>query len=137
MSTSAVRTALNPASLPRNPAFSQGVAVDGPGRTIYVGGQNGVAAPGPGREEAPDVASQTTAALANLAAVLAEGGATLSDVVSWSVLVVADADLGAAFGAFQRAWGGGEPPAITVARVSGLANPRFLVEISAVAVVAA
>jgi enamine deaminase RidA (YjgF/YER057c/UK114 family) len=135
MSTTAVRTHLNPASLPRNPAFSQGVAVEGPSRTIYVGGQNGVAPDG--SPAGDDVASQTTAALANLAAVLAEGGATLSDVVSWSVLVVADADLGAAFVAFQRAWGGGEPPAITVARVSGLANPRFLVEISAVAVVAA
>jgi hypothetical protein len=29
----------NPAGLPRNPAFSQGVSVEGPARTIYVGGQ--------------------------------------------------------------------------------------------------
>jgi enamine deaminase RidA (YjgF/YER057c/UK114 family) len=42
-----------------------------------------------------------------------------------------------AFAGFQQVWGArGEPPAITVASVAGLANPRFLVEVSAVAVVA-
>jgi enamine deaminase RidA (YjgF/YER057c/UK114 family) len=59
----------NPAGLPRNPAFSQAVSVEGPTRTIYVGGQNAVDADG------------------------------------------------------------------TVAFVAGLADPQFLVEVSAVAVV--
>ena len=34
----------HPAGLPRNPAFSQGVSVEGPARTIDVGGQNAVEA---------------------------------------------------------------------------------------------
>jgi enamine deaminase RidA (YjgF/YER057c/UK114 family) len=114
---------------PANPAFSEAVSVAGNTRTIYVGGQNGVGA---------DLAAQTVAALRNLEAVLGEAGAKLEDVVSWSVLVVAGQPLGAAFGAFQEVWGErGNPPAITVAFVQGLANPAFLCEITAVAVTAA
>jgi len=33
---------INPDALPRNPAFSQGLGVAGGGRTIYVGGRNGI-----------------------------------------------------------------------------------------------
>lgn len=42
----AMVTRLQPVGLPRNPAFAQGVSVDGPVRTIYVAGQNGVTADG-------------------------------------------------------------------------------------------
>jgi enamine deaminase RidA (YjgF/YER057c/UK114 family) len=39
--------------------------------------------------------------------------------------------------AFAKAWGRGpDPPAISVVIVAGLANPAFLVEIDAIAVVA-
>lgn len=37
---------LNPEELPRNPAFTQVVAVSGPVTTVLVGGQNGVTASG-------------------------------------------------------------------------------------------
>jgi hypothetical protein len=37
---------LNPDGLPRNPAFTQAVRVEGPGATVYVGGQNGVGGDG-------------------------------------------------------------------------------------------
>jgi enamine deaminase RidA (YjgF/YER057c/UK114 family) len=122
-----VITHLNPAALPTNPAFSQGVAVEGPARTVHVGGQNGAG---------ESLAEQTAGALANLTAVLAEAGAGLEHVISWSILVVGEADLRPALGAFQLAWGDrGPAPAITVARVLGLADPRFQVEISAVAAV--
>lgn len=127
---------LNPPELPRNPAFSQGVSVAGPARTIYVGGQNAVAADG--TVVGDDLGTQTTRALENLAAVLAEAGAGLEDVVHWSLAVVAGQPLAGGFAAFQRTWGTRpNPPAISMAYVAGLANPRFLVEISAVAVVAA
>jgi enamine deaminase RidA (YjgF/YER057c/UK114 family) len=126
-------THLNPASLPANPAFSQGVSVDGGSRTIYVGGQNAIGVTG---IEGDNLAAQTEVALANLRAVLAEGGAELGQVVSLMIHVVGDADLRPALAAFQAVWGGvGPPPAISVARVAGLAHPAFLVEISAVAVV--
>jgi enamine deaminase RidA (YjgF/YER057c/UK114 family) len=123
----------NPAGLPRNPAFSQGVSVEGPARTIYVGGQNAVEADDTVASQ--DLGTQTARALRNVEAVLTDAGARLEDVVSWSILVVDDQPLGAAFAGFQQVWGArGEPPAISVAVVAGLASPQFLVEISAVAV---
>ncbi|MCU1374618.1 MAG: Endoribonuclease [Actinomycetia bacterium] len=126
---------LNPAALPSNPGFSQAVVVSGPARTIYVGGQNAVDLNG---VVGHDLATQTTKALRNLEVVLAEAGAELTDVVSWSILVVDGQPLTDAFGAFQAVWGTrGPPPAITVAVVAGLANPGFLVEISAVAMTSA
>lgn len=120
-------THLNPHALATNPAYSQGVAVDGPVRTVYVGGQNGAGG---------DLATQTAAALHNVQQVLAEADGQLRDVVSWSISVVGeDVDLRPAMQAFARTWGDrGPAPAITVARVVGLADPQFLVEISAVAV---
>jgi enamine deaminase RidA (YjgF/YER057c/UK114 family) len=117
---------------PANAAFSEAVSVSGNARTIYVGGQNAI---GPDGVMGDDLATQTAVALHNLEAVLGAAGASLSDIVSWSALVVAGQPLGAAFGAFQEVWGDrGRPPAITVAVVHGLANPAFLCEISAVAV---
>jgi enamine deaminase RidA (YjgF/YER057c/UK114 family) len=50
--------------------------------------------------------------------------------------VVAGQPLAEAIGAFGKAWGRRpNPPAITVAVVAGLANPRFLVELEATAFV--
>ncbi len=127
-------THFNPAGLSQNPAFSQAVSVSGPVRTIYVGGQNGVGADS--AVVSGDVGDQTVRALRNLELVLAEAGAGLGDVVSWSISVVQGQSLTAGFQAFQQAWGDrSHPPAISVAFVAGLANPTFLVEISAIAVV--
>lgn len=122
---------LQPSGLPRNPAFVAGVTVDGPARTIYVGGQNGVTAEG---AVAGDIAAQTAQALANVELVLEEAGAALTDVVHWRIALVQGTPVAAAFSAFQQHWGTrGEPPAISVDLVAGLANPAFLVEITAVA----
>src|SRR5262249_42494513 len=77
---------LNPEGLPRNPAFSQGVVVDTPSTTIYVGGQNGVDADG--KVVGDDLASQTRRALENVGTVLRAGGASLADVVHWRIVVV-------------------------------------------------
>jgi len=126
-------THLNPEGLPSNPGFSQAVVVEGPSRMIFVGGQNAVTADG--TIEGSDLATQTRRALRNLELVLVAAGATLADVVSWSISVVEGHPLGPALGAFQEIWPvGAPPPAISVVIVAGLANPAFLVEITAVAV---
>ncbi|MGZ6274408.1 MAG: RidA family protein [Candidatus Limnocylindrales bacterium] len=123
----------NPSGLPHGPAFSQAVSVTGAARTIYVGGQNAVSADGSIVGEA--VGEQTAQTLANLETVLADAGARMEDVVMWSISLVDQASLPEAFGAFQQFWGRrSHPPAITVAIVAALANPRFRVEISAIAV---
>jgi enamine deaminase RidA (YjgF/YER057c/UK114 family) len=124
---------INPEGLHRNPAFSQAVVVEQPAKTIYVGGQNGVDADG--KVVGSTVGEQASQALRNLATILESEGASLANIVSWSIAVVDGRDLGEGFAAFQQAWNPADPPpAITVHVVAGL-GPSFLVEIDAVAVV--
>jgi enamine deaminase RidA (YjgF/YER057c/UK114 family) len=126
---------LNPEELPQNPAFSQVVAVSGSVKTIYIGGQNAVTAEGEIVGER-DIGAQSEQVLSNLAAALAAAGARLEHVIKWSVHVVEGQPLESAFAVFQRVWGQRpDPPLITLAFVSGLALPEFLVELEAVAIV--
>ncbi len=129
-------THLNPPGLHRNPAFSQAVAVEGPVRTIYVGGQNAVTEDGR-VVGVGDLAAQTEQVFKNLETLLAASGATLHDSVKWTIFVVQGQDIRQGFGVFQRVWGNAPPPAISVVIVAGLAHPDFLVELEAVAVTGA
>jgi enamine deaminase RidA (YjgF/YER057c/UK114 family) len=125
---------MQPAGLVVSPAFSH-VAIVPPGATtIYIGGQNGVDATG--SVVSDDVAEQSVRAVDNAAIALEAAGATLADVVQWTVFLAAGADLGAAYGAIaSRLATGGPPPLVTAALVAGLAVPGALVEVSAVAAV--
>lgn len=127
-------THVNPDSLHRSPAFSHAVRVPAGSDTVYVGGQNGT---GPdGEVVGPGIGEQTRQAFENLRACLEAAGAELTDVVKWTILCVEGADMQEGFAASGEVWpADAEPPAITVAIVSGLAVPRALVEIEAVAVV--
>lgn len=126
---------LNPAGMHRNPVYSQGISVPASARHIYVGGQNGVDAEGRMVGKS-DLAAQTAQALANLAAVLAAGGAKPDDLISLTVNLAGDADLRTAFGAWAAFWNGrGAPPVVKVVRVAGLANPDFLIEIEGIAAI--
>lgn len=127
-------TYLQPDGLVTSPAFSH-VAVIPPGAaTIHVGGQDGVDADG--RIVSPDVAVQAARAVDNVSTALAAAGATLDDVVQWTVLIAADADLGAAYGAVApRLARPGPPPLVVAARVAGLGVPGALIEVSAVAAI--
>jgi enamine deaminase RidA (YjgF/YER057c/UK114 family) len=126
---------LNPATLNRNPAFSNVVIVSGPAKTIYIGGQDAVDAAGNivGRG---DIRAQTEQVLKNLQAALEAAGAGLEHVVKWNILIVQGQSLQAGFEVFQRVWGRRpNPPAITGMFVAALANPEFLLEIDAIAVI--
>jgi 2-iminobutanoate/2-iminopropanoate deaminase len=122
-------THLNPASLPKNPAFSQGTLFGPVGRLLVVGGQNGVTADGLIGE---DLGAQTRQALRNVLAVLAEAGAAQQDVAKLTIHLVAGQDPAAAYGAAAEVWGR-HATAVTVLMVAALANPAFLVEIDALA----
>jgi len=126
-------THVNPEGLHKNPAFSQAVVVEGPAKTVYVGGQNAVNADGAivGR----DLATQSEQALKNVLGVLAALGATQENVVKLTIYVVQGSPLAQAFAAAQKVWGR-HATAISVLVVAGLANPEFLVEIDAVAAIA-
>lgn len=125
---------LRPDGLIVSPAFSH-VAVVPPGATtIYVGGQNAVDADGALIGDG-DVAAQSVRALQNVTTALAAAGATLADVVQWTVLFVDGVDLAAGYGAIAGDLAAEEPGLVTAARVAGLGVPGALVEISAVAAV--
>ena len=126
---------VDPEGLHKNPAFTNVVVVEGPVRTVYVGGQNAVDGSG-NIVGKGDVAAQTEQVLANLRAALAAGGAKPEHVIKWNLFVVEGEPLEAGYSAFRSAWEHTpSPPAITAAFVAGLANPDFLVEMDAVAVV--
>jgi enamine deaminase RidA (YjgF/YER057c/UK114 family) len=109
--------------------------VTGDATTVYVGGQNAVDASGATVGKG-DIAAQTGQVLRNVEIALAAGGAKLEHVVKWNVYIVQGHSLAAGFEAFRRAWGDRpNPPAVTVVFVAALANPDFVVEIDAIAVV--
>ena len=125
---------IRPEGLVRSPAFSH-VAIVPPGATtIYVGGQNSVAADGSLVGEG-DIARQSTRALENVKTALAAAGATIDDVVQWTVLFVDGVDLAAAYNAIGSELASDQPALVTGARVAGLGVPGALVEIGAVAAV--
>ena len=84
---------IRPDGLVHSPAFSH-VAVVPPGATtIYVGGQNSVDADG-ALVGGDDVAAQSIRALQNVKTALAAAGASIDDVVQWTVLFVDGVDIG-------------------------------------------
>ena len=126
---------LNPATLHHNPAFSQAVAVSGAVKTVYIGGQNAVDVTGAIVGKG-DIAAQTEQVMQNLQAALAAGGASLEHVIKWNLYLVQGQPLQPGLEVFQRVWNRRpNPAAISMAFVAGLANPDFLLEMDAIAVV--
>jgi enamine deaminase RidA (YjgF/YER057c/UK114 family) len=127
-------TLLQPEGLITSPAFSHVAIVPAGATTIYVGGQNGVDESG--KTVSGDVAEQAAKTIDNATIALEAAGASLSDVIQWTVLIATEADLGAAYGAIApRLAGAGAPPLVTAARVAGLGVPGALIEVSAIAAV--
>ncbi len=126
---------LNPEMLNRNPAFTNVVVVTGPVKTIYIGGQDAVDAAGRIVGKG-DIRAQTEQVFKNLQAALEAAGASLENVIKWNLLIVQGQPLPAGFEVFQRVWGRRpNPPTITFMYVAGLANPDFLIEMDAIAVI--
>jgi enamine deaminase RidA (YjgF/YER057c/UK114 family) len=126
---------INPDALNKNPAFSNVIVVTGSVKTVYVGGQDAVDASGNIIGKG-DLKAQTEQVLKNIQAALAAGGAEIEHVIKWNLYVLQGQPLQPGFEVFQKFWGNRpNPPAITMAFVAGLANPDFLVEMDAIAVV--
>ena len=121
-------TPVNPEALPRSPFYSQATIAPA-GRTLYIGGQNGLDESGNALE---GVGAQTTRALENVLTILADVGATPDDVAKVTVYLVAGADLNEAVAAMGPVWPN-RTAAISVVFVAGLGLPGTLVEIEAIA----
>ncbi len=126
---------INPDGLNKNPAFSNVIVVSGNAKTVYVGGQDAVDASGQIVGKG-DLKAQVEQVLKNLEIALAAGGAKLEHVIKWNLYVVQGQPLQEGYSAFRGLMiKQPKPPAISMAFVSGLANPDFLVEMDAIAVV--
>jgi len=126
---------VNPDTLNKNRAFTNVVVVSGPVKTVYVGGQDAVDASGNIIGKG-DLGAQTAQVLKNIQSALAAGGASLEHIVKWNLYIVQGQPLRVGFESFQHFWGDRpHPPAISGMFVSSLANPHFLVEMDAIAVV--
>jgi enamine deaminase RidA (YjgF/YER057c/UK114 family) len=124
---------INPEGLHRSPAFSQAVVVEQPAKTIYIGGQNGVDADG--KVVGPTLGEQARQAFRNLETILKSEGASLANIVHWTIATVDGHGFEEGVAAFREVWNPADPPpAITVHVVAG-SGPGILVEIDAVAVV--
>jgi len=124
-------THINPDGLYKSPAFSQAVVAEG-GKTIYIGGQNGIFPDG--TIAGDNMASQTEQAYKNIIEILKSVGASQKNVVKQTVFVVKGQDIRDGYAATQKVWGN-FPAAITFAFVEKLAVPGALVEIEAIAVI--
>jgi enamine deaminase RidA (YjgF/YER057c/UK114 family) len=92
---------VDPEGLHKNPAFTNVVVVEGPVRTVHVGGQNAVDASG-NIVGKGDIAAQTEQVLANVRAALAAGGAEPEHVIKWNLLLVEGVSLQEGFSAKAR-----------------------------------
>ena len=127
---------INPPSLfrSRDIGFSQAVAASGT-RTLYVSGQTAWDA---NRQlvGGTDLADQARQAFRNVQTVVEASGGTISDVVSLRIYVVDyGPDKAEAVGhALRECFSGPDKPATTWIGVVSLADPGFLIEIEATAV---
>ena len=112
--------------------YSHSVTAEGVKKLVFCAGQ--VPADASGQVLPPDdFAAQMRLVMDNLKAALAEGGATLKDVVKVTIFIINPLDVPKARGILQEF--GDNPPASTLCVLRGLANPNFLLEIEAVAAI--
>lgn len=125
---------LNPASIhPPFARYAHGVSVPAGADTIFCSGQLGIR---PDASIPADVEAQAALCFEAIAAILAEGGMALADIVRINAYVTAREHL-AGYMRVRDRFVASPPPASTLMIVSGFARPEFLVEIEAIAAKAA
>jgi 2-iminobutanoate/2-iminopropanoate deaminase len=113
-----------------SPSYSAAVEVVAPTRWLFVSGQVGRDAD----RNIPDgIEAQAEIAWRNLVAILTEAGMTLDDIAETTLYLVRRED-NAGYDRVRAKWMGDRRPASTKVYVAGLADPRMLCEIQAVAV---
>jgi enamine deaminase RidA (YjgF/YER057c/UK114 family) len=125
-----MKRALNPAAV-RAPfgRYSHGVAVPAGARLVFCSGQLGLKV---GDMLPPTIEGQAEVCFQNIAAVLAEDGMTMADVVRLDAYVTKREDMRAYMTVRDRYVS--EPwPASTLLIVGGFSRPEFLVEVEATA----
>jgi 2-iminobutanoate/2-iminopropanoate deaminase len=109
--------------------YSHGIAVPAGYRLVFTSGQLGV---GPDEQVPADCETQAELCFANIAAILAEDGMTLADVVRLNAYVTGREHMQGYMRTRDRQFPG-TPPASTLMIVSGFSRPEFVVEVEAIA----
>jgi len=109
--------------------YSHAIEVAAGARLVFVSGQLGVNADD---SVPPTVEGQAEQCFANIAAILAEAGLGLADIVRVNAFVTARAHMQGYMRVRDRLVGD-PPPASTLMIVEGFTRPEFLVEIEVVA----
>jgi len=121
---------LSPPSIrPPFARYSHGVEVLPGARLVAVSGQLGV---GPDDRAPEGAQAQALLCFANIAAILAEAGMTLADVIRLNAYVTGREHM-AGYMAARDAVVGDPAPASTLMIVGGFTRPEFVVEIEALA----
>ena len=122
---------IQPDGLSRPPAYTQVVKA---GNTIYIAGQ--VSQDEHGHVVgAGDIVAQANQVFENLAKALAAAGASFSDLVKITTYVTDPRYREALRDVRAKYLGSNPPPASTLVVVAGLAQPEYLLEVEAIAVV--
>jgi enamine deaminase RidA (YjgF/YER057c/UK114 family) len=125
--------ALSPSTIhPPLARYSHGIAVPANHRLVFIAGQLGI-----GTDEIipPDSEGQADICFANIAAILAEDGMTMADVVRLNVFVTAREHMDGYRRSRDRHFPG-TPPTTTLIVVAGLVRAEFFIEIEAIAAAA-
>lgn len=123
-----------PEGLRRPPTYTPVIRASG-GQTVYISGQVSVDLEGAVVGEG-DFAAQARQVFSNLRLALASVGADFSNVVKTTTYIVNyNTSLREELGAVRAEFMAGELPASTLVGVQALADPAYLIEVEAVAVV--
>ena len=123
----------NPPGMSKPPTYSHVVEVNGPNRTIYLAGQTGVDANG---KVAEGFRPQAVQVMENIKMALASVGGGFEHIVKLTSYLT---NLEANGAEFREVRGSYFPnkdalPASTLLQISRLANPAYLVEVEAIAI---
>lgn len=122
--------ALSPTSIrPPLARYSHGIAIPSGQRLVFVAGQLGI-----DRDDRipTDSESQANLCFSNIAAILAEDGMTMANIVRLSVYVTAREHMEGYRRSRDQQFPG-TPPTTTLIVVAGLVRPEFLIEIEVIA----
>jgi enamine deaminase RidA (YjgF/YER057c/UK114 family) len=114
------------------PIYAQAVKVSGAQTTLYIAGQVAYGSDG-GTIHAGDFKAQARAALSALKAQVEAGGGTMANIVKVNTYLT-DIRHRADYGPIREEFFGKKMPAHTLVAVAALAQPEFLIEVEAIAV---
>jgi 2-iminobutanoate/2-iminopropanoate deaminase len=115
------------------PMYSQAVKVAGAQTTLYIAGQVAYDDAGNAAHRG-DFKAQARAALQALKAQVEAGGGTMKNIVKVNTYLT-DIRFRADYGPIREEFFGKKMPAHTLVAVAALAQPEFLIEVEAVAVI--